>query len=356
MEFASERIRSKEPIPETNHMKTKYLLAVIAAAFGALTILPTRVQANAIAYTVTHLGTLGGTADSYPLGINATGQIAGDSFLAGNSAIRAARWTGTTPTNLGTLGGPESHATGINATGQVAGYSSITGNTAIHATRWTGTTAQDLGTLGGSSSLGYDINDFGQVTGYSNLTGNSADHAVRWTGTTPTDLGTLGGSSSYGNDINDSGQVAGWAFTLSNAKHAVLWTGTTPTDLGTLGGSLSAAYALNNAGDVIGLSYLAGDTVTHAFLYTGGTMYDLNDLILPGSGVTNFSISGFGGGINDSGQIAATDTINGQRHALRLTPTPEPSSALLLLASTGLLAGFRRSRRTSPTPTHPSLN
>jgi hypothetical protein len=70
-----------------------------------------------------------------------------------------------------------------------------------------------------------------------------------------------------------------------------------------------------------------------AFLYTEGTMYDLLTLLLPGSRVTSLVI-GVGGSINDLGQIAATGTINGQTHALRLDPVvPEPSAALLLIGS-----------------------
>jgi probable HAF family extracellular repeat protein len=55
------------------------------------------------------------------------------------------------------------------------------------------------------------------------------------------DLGTLGGTISYGNGVNASGQVAGWS---------------------------------ENAGGL-----------DHAFLYSGGQMLDLNDLIAPGSGL-----------------------------------------------------------------------
>ena len=86
-------------------------------------------------------------------------------------------------TDLGTIGGTISSGSGINATGQVAGYAFITGDTANHAVRWTGATATDLGTLGGTGSLGVGINVSGQVAGYS-ATATSGTHAVRWTGTT----------------------------------------------------------------------------------------------------------------------------------------------------------------------------
>jgi probable HAF family extracellular repeat protein len=216
--------------------------------------------------------------------------------------------------------------------------------------RWTGTTPEVLGNLGGgSSSWGIAINDSGQVAGWSAKVFGGQEQAVRWTGTTPTDLGTLGGTFSSGWAINDSGQVAGYAATTNNsAIHAVRWTGTTPTDLGTLGGFNSQGFGINAFGDVIGMSMIAGDpfngAANYAFLYTGGTMYHLLDLLVPGSGVTNLRIGGYSNGINDLGQIAAFSTINGRTYALRLDPVvPEPATAALLLVGGALLALRRRS-------------
>jgi probable HAF family extracellular repeat protein len=385
-------------------MKTKHLAALLALC----ALIPARVHANAIAYSVTVLEGLGGSFGSAAFSINNTGQVVGKSYLPGNSTHQAVRWTGTTaenlaayyvtesagfaindagqvagfyrtagghnsnfgavwsgttPASLGSLGGLNLNTAvgnAINNTGEAAGIGWITTNGGINnyqrAVRWTGTTPTNLGTLGGNVSFGTGINSIAQVSGYS-TTPDERTHAVRWTGTTPADLGTLGGPDSWGYGINDSGQVAGTSDMTNGLQHAVRWTGMTPEDLGTLGGTQSRAYSINNYGDVLGMSYTTGNLAYHAFLYTGGSMHDLFTLLLPGSGVTALTIDAWGNAINDSGQIAATGTINGQEHALRLDPIPAPEpSALLLLASTGLLAGFRRSRRTSPSPTFPSLN
>ena len=70
-----------------------------------------------------------------------------------------------TITDLGTLGGSSSGAGGINNSGQVVGWSDITGNSAGRAFLYDGTAMQDLGTLGGTTSEALGINDSGQFVG-----------------------------------------------------------------------------------------------------------------------------------------------------------------------------------------------
>ena len=74
-------------------------------------------------------------------------------------------------------------------------------------------------------------------------------------------------------------------------------------DLGTLDGSVSVAHGINAAGQVVGYSYTPDTPSTdimHAFLYSHGTMADLNSLINPASGWILYKADA----INDSGQIA----------------------------------------------------
>jgi len=131
-----------------------------------------------------------------------------------------------------------------------------------------------------------------------------------------TDLGTLGGSSSWPTCINTSGQIVGYSDTSNAVSHAFLYSGGTMTDLGTLGGSDSYACGINNNRQIVGYSqatsanpYSGGSP--RAFLYTilntGGTMTDL--------GILNFDWSeAFG--INNSGQVVGESlTLGNAYHA-----------------------------------------
>src|SRR3954471_10776733 len=77
-------------------------------------------------------------------------------------------------TNLGTLGGSNSFAFGLNNSGQVTG-GSATSTGAQHAFLYSNGQMTDLGTLGGAT-VGYGINDAGQVAG-SSETSTGATHA-----------------------------------------------------------------------------------------------------------------------------------------------------------------------------------
>jgi len=92
--------------------------------------------------TAADLGTLGGTY-SEGLAINASGQVAGTSYLAGNAYVDAFLYTGAPNTggqmaDLGRLGGTYSHGYAINGAGQVAGGSQTAGG-AEHVFLYTGT-------------------------------------------------------------------------------------------------------------------------------------------------------------------------------------------------------------------------
>src|SRR6266480_5475924 len=99
----------------------------------------------------------------------------------------------------------------------------------------------------------------------------------------------------------------------------------TVTDLGTLGGSTSTAsttsgqISFNQAGMFVGSSTTT-DNSEHAFLYTGGQMYDLN--LLCDLSTSNFKVLVAARTINDCFEIVGEGvTTNGDKHAFLLKPT-----------------------------------
>ena len=82
--------------------------------------------------------------------------------------------------------------------------------------------------------------------------------------------------------INDSGQIVGYSTTASGASHAFLWTGGTMTDMNTLigpasGWTLTGAAAINNNGQILcGGSNTSGQWAT--LLYSGGSLTTLGTL------------------------------------------------------------------------------
>ena len=121
-----------------------------------------------------------------------------------------------------------------------------------------------------------------------------------------TDLGTLpGNSASTGFGVNASGQVVGVAAAAGNSvQHAFLYTGGVMQDLGTLpANNFSQAWAINDSGQVVGQStnfdtFEGADT--HAFLYSSGTMQDLGTL----GGALSVAR-----GINASGQVVGISSL-----------------------------------------------
>jgi len=324
-------------------------------------------------YTVTDLGTLGGSS-SFALAINAAGVVTGESddgvpigpgykgdysrafiFRKGMPTMQP---IGPSPSGIGQAinagneivggnfvykngvtshpGGSSVSFTGVNNSGEICGTIAVPeagtlGNT--NAMLFRNGVITNLGTLGGPNSLALGLNNKGQIVGYFTLPSDYNNfHAFLWQNGRMFDIGTLGPASdalnyySQATAINDHGQIVGYSLTTSGLIDAFLWQNGVMRDLGVVPGindpdrSISAS-AINNRGEIVGSQNNSSGVQSFipnvAFLYTGGQMYNLNLLLVPSE--TNWVIA-YANGINDSGQIAATGTRNGLSHALLLNP------------------------------------
>jgi probable HAF family extracellular repeat protein len=196
-------------------------------------------------------------------------------------------------------------AVGINDSGQISGGCQ-------QACIYNNGTFTQLPNPSGLNCNGGPINNNGDVIGgctdsSSNTT--SKQYVVLWHNGTPTDLGNLGGPQIRATALNNSGQVqvTGFGQTSTDANHAFRWQNGTMTDIG------AAFYpdelypaAINDNGVIVG----------GPFIYSNGTLQNLNNLIPPGSGFTLDDATG----INDKGQIVVNGSNGIQEHAFLLTP------------------------------------
>ncbi|MCX5671716.1 MAG: PEP-CTERM sorting domain-containing protein [Planctomycetota bacterium] len=353
---------------------------ILGALLGAA-LLSARGEA-AVKYTVTDLGTLGGTqSDAYD--VNNAGQVVGYLLIPGGIQ-HAFLWQDGTMRDLGTLGGENSNAYAINDSGQVVGtadrsaflwqegvmtllgelpevpsatprlvqatginrYGQVVGSVTVTVSSpawdsflipvvWNNGVATEIfprSLVFGGPRFGAttDINDHGDVVGVRSSGG------FLWRNGALIDLGpALGGSALFGvPSINDVGQVVGFSYLLSGGYQAFLWENGTTTRLALLpGGQGTLASDINNLGQIVG-----ADGSHRAVLWEGGAISDLNDLVPDDSGWTLRSAHA----INDLGQIVGWGIINGNDHAFLLTPVPEPATLSLLALGGAALVRRRR--------------
>ena len=344
---------------------------------------------GAVQYTVTGLGTLNGYASSDATAINAKGQVVGEAISADGTSWVPFLYSKGKMTNLGTTSeGGVGTAYAINNHGVAAGEDYSTGNSWYHASMYTSGHVLDL--YPNSQFEGaYGINDNLQVVGYCQAGNNgtygySLYHPCLYDVNAGefTDLGLLPGyESGSASAINNNGQIVGTCNNeMGTWSEAFIYSNGQMTDLGKLPGTWSsAATALNANGQIVGTCYSEGffysngvmtdlgnlpgyrfctpeaindsgqvvgciqsDSVASAFIYSSGTMVNLNTLISPSSQWSLISATG----INDAGQIVGYGTDPaGAEEAFLLTPVPEPSTLALLGIGAATLLAYAWRRR-----------
>lgn len=338
--------------------------------------------AQAPRYILNDLGPIVAPPDGAVTGINALGQVIGyeDAPPNPNGPARSARSFRTAPNaainwstdNLGTLGGSITRAWGINTAGQVVGESTLaTGETRAFRTAPNAAiqpATDNLGTLNGSTeSRARAINDSGQVTGSS---GNPFLTAPNRAINPATDFidSTQGiyHAKGTGRYINRRGMILGEAYAgapfypdafvyptrsapaaLFNITHFIqedfagitdqdqfvfsptgrlmLWQNGKSTEL-TKCPDYCTPASVNNSLQV------TASNPHFSYLYTGGVLYDLDQLIPNQSGwmlhtpAAPFQMLRFF--INDLGQIAGVGYFNNEAHAVRLDPIPSVPAAI----------------------------
>lgn len=302
----------------------------------------------------------GSTGSGFANSVNLSGDIVGASKAADGN-VHAVIWHNGVIQEIGTLPGftTESVAHHINNAGVVVGTSD---NFDIpfqfnkgHAFSWTASGGiKDVGTLPGRLySEGVSVNSSGKIVGfsYSGDPNLSPVDAFLDNNGTKVNLGSLNNleEDTYAFDINDSDQVVGKS--LSTSKNGglnfkpFLWQNGVITDLGEIPGFPGgSATSINNLGQVVGISESL-DGRNHPFLYSNGSIVDLNSLLPSGSGWELLQAHG----IDDRGDIVGYGTLNGVEQAFLLRPTitPEPGPVALLLGATipGVAFLSRRLRR-----------
>lgn len=297
-------------------------------------------------YAVTDLGP--GRAHA----VSEQGHAAGETELR-NGDLHAFVWTPDGLTDLGTLGGRSSRAFDINDRGEVVGEADTTNGDSV-ACRWSGAEAHEvpgaatiyavnnsgamagvmnesavywsssdapptLITATGAIGIAFGLSDGGRIVGQAETADpdERVSRAFAYANGVAAGLVELGrGLSSSAQAVNERGQVAGFFEPARGRTHAFLFEGGEMRDLDTMNNAYSAAYGINDKGDVVGVMFSSPNDDDQAFIASGGSMYNLNDLLDTREDWNLVEAWD----INDAGQIAGYGIKDGRDHAFLLTP------------------------------------
>lgn len=317
------------------------------------------VQVMAVQYVVQDLGNVGA------LHLNNTGDYAGRSV--GTEGIHAAAFVYHAQTfyDLSSSLGMKAVVADLNDPGQAVG------NASGDPWLWEHGQISFLPMDAGSEGVATSINNHGTIAG------TVDSQMATWSNGALTLLGTLGGTSAEALGINDSGQIVGVRSTETSVQSFFYSEGTwteiedaAVSGLNGLGQVIGVKgvngkrtpfiweagvftlieglpdnaypYDINNSGQVVG-SYANVGGQERAFLYSNGLLYDLTDS-LPGE--TTWQLINRATSINDAGQIAGIgQQDDGDVKGYLMTPVPEPTALLLLLAGGGFMLRATRGDR-----------
>ena len=227
--------------------------------------------------------------------------IAGSSNLSNNDQ-HSVLWSKGQMTDLGTLGGSNSIAFGINNSGSVVGEAETSASDPdgedfcgfgthllCQPFYWQNSVMTPLPILGGNNGQASWVNRWGTVVGQAESSTVDPNCPapqklqflpVVWRDGRATVLPIeKGDSDGIAFGINNSGQIVGSSGTCTafnpiflnslQPVHALLWYNGKLCDMGSLGGLTgNEAIFINNRGQAVGSSDLAGDTTSHAFVWT----------------------------------------------------------------------------------------
>jgi probable HAF family extracellular repeat protein len=284
-------------------------------------------KAGYVFTTIDVPGAVGGIFQygTHAVGITPAGQITG--WYVANGQHGFVESSGVIST-FDFPGVPYTHAYGTNAAGETVGW--FLGNNTIDGfldnggifTRFDNPGAPLISIIGTEAT---GINASGQIVGFFE-DGSTPARKIQGfldTNGTFTTIGPASTSNSNGDPlgINDAGQIVGSYFDSANAEHGFLYVNGIYTTIDAPGGVFTAASAINNSGQIVGR--FCDGPVCHGYLDANGTFTTID---VPGAGSYTGAL-----GINDAGQIVGEYTDgSGTAHGFLATPTPEPSSWLLV--------------------------